>query len=124
MKKLITILIPILIIGFIFSKCSSVDLSDKKAVKSHLMEFTFEYVDYKNNLTSFIQFYENSCRLTIFLNGKKASEEDYSYEIEENSSDRVDIHIPENSGEWNLKKDGDIYMYNKGELFIYHHKKI
>lgn len=124
MKRIFIVLLIILPIGFIISKCTTIDITNTDEVKEHLMEYTFEYVDYKANLTSFIQFYDNECRLTVFLGGKKATEKSYPYSMGSASSDRVEINIQDNSGDWSMKEDGDIYMYNKGELYIYHHKKL
>lgn len=124
MKKIIGWIIVIVLIGWVFESCSSLDIKDDSKIKEHLMEYTFEHVEYSANMTSFIQFYDNSCKLTIFLNGKLVSETKYNYTIGEKSEDRTQIDVADNSGKWDLKEDGDLYMYNKGELFIYHHKKL
>lgn len=124
MKKIIGWIIVLTLIGWAFKGCSSIDLDNDVKIIEHLKEYTFEHVEYSSNMTSFIQFYDGSCRLTIFLDGDLLSETKYRYSIGEKSNDRVNIKIEDNSGKWDLKDDGDLYMHNKGELYIYHHKKL
>lgn len=124
MKKIIGWIIVLALIGWAIKGCSSIDLEDDNKIKEHLKEYTFEHFEMKASMTSFIQFYETSCKLTIFLNGDFLSETKYNYSIGEKDKDRVNINIHDNSGKWDLKDDGDLYMYNKGELYIYHHKKL
>ncbi|MDQ3193149.1 MAG: hypothetical protein M3Q58_16315 [Bacteroidota bacterium] len=110
--------------AFLFTGCGKIELNNEEKIKQHLKEHTFEYGDRKNNMTSFMQFKESSCELIIFLNGKEFTSKNYSYSLGEFNFDKRLINIEENEGSWGIKEDGNLYLWNKGELFIYRHVKL
>ena len=123
MKRKNSVLI-LLVLIFLVNSCTKVKLTDTTAVKKHLQSYTFEHVEYKANMTSFLQFTESNCDLIIYLDGKHFSTTSYSYNIGELKDDYLLLNIDKNEGIWKLKTDGIIYLINKGEVFIYNYKDI
>ena len=103
-----------------FCSCTSIDIEQDKEIIEHLKAYTFEYVDYKNNMTSFVQFEDSKCELSVNLTGELATSKAYNYSLGGIKYDKRVIDIEGNTGQWNIKKDGQLYMYNENELFIYH----
>lgn len=100
----------------------SIDLKDKTEVSDYLQSNTFEYVDYANNVTSFIEFSGNTCFVKGYVNGSSVSNNSYEYSLGRISSneEKIQIEILGNMGDWSLKDDGNIYMWNAGDVHIYY----
>ena len=123
MNKYFNIAIIVVVILFLTS-CNRVDLNNKNEIKDYLEKYTFEYVDYSANMTSFMQFDNNTCKLTIYLNGELFGVKKYDYSLGDFDYDNVRINIKDNEGNWEIRKDGNLYLVNRGEIFVYLYKDI
>lgn len=122
MKRIITIVFALIIILWILSKTgcfNKFDINNTIEVKKYLMSNNFQHFEYKGNMTSFLQFNESKVTLSIYLDGKELTAKSYYYKIGLEEKDYRIIEISENEGNWKIKSDGSIYMWNKGELYTY-----
>ena len=67
-KRFLNLFFVLLIVS-LNSCMENIDLNDKDQVKGHLKKYTFENIDWKNNMTSFIEFNDSYCELSGYIQG-------------------------------------------------------
>ena len=95
------------------------DIKNSEEVKKYLVLNNFQHFEMKAGMSSFLQFGKDEVKLIIYLGDKELTEKSYSYILEEPQSTYREIKVKDNEGSWEIKEDGNIYLWNKGELFIY-----
>ena len=122
-KRFLNLFFVLLIVS-LNSCMENIDLNDKDQVKGHLKKYTFENIDWKNNMTSFIEFNDSYCELSVYIQGDFFTKKKYKYSLGDTDSRGIRIIIEGNEGKWRLREGGDLVMYNKNESFIYLHKDL
>lgn len=122
MKKIITIAFFLIVISWILKEAgclSKFDINSIKEVKKYLMANKFQEYETKTSTTSFLIFNEISMDLEIYTGDKNIFGQHYKYQIGEKGKDYRKLVFEGLDGDWKVKDDGNIYLWNKGELFIF-----
>jgi hypothetical protein len=106
----------VIIVSLFLTGCG-INISEDADLKNYLKGHTFQYS--KKNMSAFLLFEDASCDLIIYINGKEISTQKYDFKLGQASSDNRQLIIFNNEGDWKIKSDGNIYMWNQGDLFVY-----
>lgn len=121
------ILLVVGIIGSFFS--TSLDLENEEEVYEHLQEH--HHFECPENIfgngpqvTSFLLFTSKKrCEMYTYVNGEKEAYESYSYDLGEVSNGELEIEMGGSSYEFVLKDNGNIFMRDAGESFLFKPKE-
>src|SRR5687768_8854066 len=107
------------LVTLVITSCMSVEIGDDVELLKYLQSKNFQHFERKTNVTSFLQFSENEVKLLVYLREKEQAERSYDYRLGDAGEDERQITVLDNEGEWKVKDDGNIYLWHKGELYIY-----
>ncbi len=122
MKRIITIVFTLVIVLWIVGKSGCLnkfDINNPNEVKKYLMSKNFQHFEMKASMTSFLEFGDDEVKLIIYYGDKELTEKSYTYKLGEPKNDYREIQIDDNEGSWKIKNDGAVYLWNKGEIFVY-----